>query len=111
VQNAELLQLLLPTLRADLAVCETYTYAPRAPLACPISVFGGLDDTQVRSDELAAWRDHTCGAFRQQMFPGDHFFLHSAQALLWQALHQELAAYAVSGRPESGGASGRQFPA
>jgi medium-chain acyl-[acyl-carrier-protein] hydrolase len=111
LQNAELLQLLLPTLRADLAVCETYTYSVREPLTCPVSVFGGVYDTQVHADELAAWRGHTYGAFRQQMFPGDHFFLHSAQTLLLQALRQDLATYLRCGRPGSGGASDRRFPA
>src|SRR5205814_4666171 len=35
LQNTELLQLLLPLLRADFAVCETYAYAPETPLLCP----------------------------------------------------------------------------
>jgi len=95
LQNAELLQMVLPAVRADLAIYETYTYAAREPLGCPISVFGGLDDSEVSADEPAAWRNQTCSAFRQRMFPGDHFFLHSAQALLLQALRQELAAYLV----------------
>ena len=37
--NAELMQFFLPVLRADFAVCETYTYTAKTPLTCPISVF------------------------------------------------------------------------
>ncbi len=93
LQNADLMRLLLPVLRADFAVCETYVYTAQGSLlACPISVFGGLQDPEVNDDELAAWRDQTAGTFRQRMLPGDHFFLHSAQARLLQALNQDLAA-------------------
>ena len=44
LQDAELMQFFLPVLRADFAVCETYTYTAKTPLTCPISVFGGLQD-------------------------------------------------------------------
>ena len=92
LHNEELMRLFLPILRADFAMFETYAYtAEYPPLACPISVFGGRQDPEVSYDELAAWRDHTCSAFIQRMLTGDHFFLHSAQALLLQALNQDLA--------------------
>src|SRR5215510_2889958 len=39
--HPELVSLLVPTLRADLAMCETYAYNDEPPLACPISVYGG----------------------------------------------------------------------
>src|SRR5207244_548641 len=32
LQDPELMQLVLPTLRADFALCETYVYTPEAPL-------------------------------------------------------------------------------
>ena len=91
LQDAELMQFFLPVLRADFAVCETYTYTAKTPLTCPISVFGGLQDPRVSYDELAAWREQTSGVFVHRMLPGDHFFLHSAQELLLRALAQDLA--------------------
>ena len=56
LENAELIALVLPALRADLALCETYTYGNSAPLGCPISAFGGLADSEVRYDDLRAWQ-------------------------------------------------------
>ena len=44
LQNAELMQLFLPLLRADLALHETYSYIADEPLDCPISAFGGVED-------------------------------------------------------------------
>ncbi len=90
LENAELMQLLIPILRADFAVLETYVYAPKPILDCPITAFGGLQDEEVSCDELQGWRNQTNAAFSEQMFPGDHFFLHSEQSLLLQSLSQEL---------------------
>jgi medium-chain acyl-[acyl-carrier-protein] hydrolase len=90
LKNAELMQMLLPTLRADFAVLETYIYTPEPPLDCPITAFGGLQDRDVSYEYLEAWQEQTNATFSVQMFPGDHFFLHSEQPLLLQSLFQEL---------------------
>lgn len=90
LENAELMQLLLPTLRADFAALETYVYSSEPPLDCPITAFGGLQDSEVSCDDLEAWREQTKAGFLLQMLPGDHFFLHSARSLLLQSLSGEL---------------------
>jgi len=47
LDHPELMALLQPLLRADFAVCDTYTYVPDDLLTCPISAFGGLQDPLV----------------------------------------------------------------
>ena len=89
--NRELMQLVLPALRADFAVLETYIYQPELPLNCPITVFGGLQDPEVDYEMLEAWQKQTTAAFSMQMFLGDHFFIHTAQSLLLQSLEQTLS--------------------
>jgi len=89
-EEADLMQIMLPVLRADFAVYETYVYSAEPPLSCPISIFGGLQDRRVSRGDLEAWRDQTSVSFSLRMFPGDHFFLNAAQSLLLQALSQEL---------------------
>ncbi|NJM23682.1 MAG: thioesterase [Richelia sp. SM1_7_0] len=84
LENAELMELLLPTLRADFAVLETYIYTTEPPLSCPITVFGGLEDEIVNQDELKAWKEHTNQTFCLQMLPGNHFFLQQERARLLQ---------------------------
>ena len=93
LENAELMELILPTLRADFAVIETYVYTPEPLLDCPITAFGGLEDGKVSYDDLEAWREQTNADFSLQMFPGDHFYIHSAQPLLLQALSRKLHQY------------------
>jgi medium-chain acyl-[acyl-carrier-protein] hydrolase len=93
LENAELMQIMLPILRADFAVYQTYVYSAESPLDCLISGFGGLQDHRVSQGDLEAWRDQTSVAFSLRMFPGDHFFLNTTQPLLLQVLSQELRGY------------------
>ncbi len=90
LQNEELMAALLPTLRADFELCDTYAYTPQAPLACRLSIFGGVDDVRVGADDLDGWRMHTTGPSSVSLFPGSHFFLHSAQDALLAAMAQDL---------------------
>lgn len=92
-QDAELMNVLRPMLRADIAIDETYVYADGEPLDSPMSAFGGLQDPKVSHDDLAAWCNQTRSTFTQRMFPGNHFFLQSAQALLLQAISQDLTQF------------------
>ena len=88
--HPELLTLLLPTLRSDFELCQTYSYTDEPPFTFPITAFGGLNDQFVPREEMDKWREQTTGPFQLRMFPGDHFFLHSSQALLLQMLSRDL---------------------
>jgi medium-chain acyl-[acyl-carrier-protein] hydrolase len=90
LENQELLCLLLPLLRADFALCETYCYLPTVPLYCPLTVFGGLSDKDVPRESLNAWREVVSGPFKLRLFPGDHFFLLKEQASLLHVLVLDL---------------------
>lgn len=89
-QNRELLSVVLPALRADLAVCETYPYLAEAPLDCPITAYGGLQDSQTTWTDLQAWAQQTTARFGLRMFPGGHFFMHTAEAMVLQAVSRDL---------------------
>jgi 4'-phosphopantetheinyl transferase len=91
LEHPELMRVLVPMLRADFAVCETYVHNPAEPLDCPITAYGGLEDDAVRPDQLEGWAAHTRAGFHLRMLPGNHFFLHSAEARLLQMLADELA--------------------
>jgi medium-chain acyl-[acyl-carrier-protein] hydrolase len=80
LENPELMEVFLPLLRSDIRLYETYVYDHEAPLDCPISAFGGLEDEEVSREELSAWCDQTRSRFRIQMFPGDHFFLNGKES-------------------------------
>ncbi len=87
--DPEWLELLLPLMRADFELLETY--CPQgARVRCPISAFGGLHDGRVRRDRLEAWQSLTHGAFTLRMVPGEHFYLGSAMDLLAEGMIQDL---------------------
>ena len=92
-ENPELLELMIPVLRADFAVCQTYDYAHEPPLDCPITAFGGLRDSEVTREQLEAWRRQTAASFSLRMLPGDHFFINSAQPLLLELMSRDLARF------------------
>jgi len=77
--HSELMELLLPMLRADFEAIESYQYTANEPLNCPIIAFGGDDDPRVSRESLDAWNSLTNANFRSQYFPGDHFFINTAR--------------------------------
>jgi len=90
LENPELMELIRPILRADFQLCQTYQYAEREPLSCPITVFGGLGDNDVSREQMDCWREHTTASFSLRMLPGDHFFLHTSESTLLQVISREL---------------------
>jgi len=87
LENTELIEFMLPILRADFQLLETYSYLPDYKLNCPLEAYGGLEDSETGYEQISAWRDHTTNSFAQRMFPGDHFFINTArQSLLHQVV-------------------------
>lgn len=90
LEDPELRALLIPTLRADVELLETYTYTPEAPLSCDITVFGGASDDTVDLLALQTWKHETSGEFRFQLVPGAHFFLRAERRTLLDAMESRL---------------------
>lgn len=74
MENPELMELLLPALRADLTVCQNYRYVEADRLACPIVAFAGQDDEEAPASLMQGWEQQAAGGFRLLVLPGDHFF-------------------------------------
>jgi medium-chain acyl-[acyl-carrier-protein] hydrolase len=91
LDHPELMQLMVPLLRADFSVCETYQYESQPPFDIPITAFGGLDDVEVSREKLEPWRSHTTASFSLHTFPGDHFFIHSSQNDIIRIVNKKLA--------------------
>jgi medium-chain acyl-[acyl-carrier-protein] hydrolase len=91
LEHSELMELMLPILRADFELVETYEYRDEAPLDCPITAFGGFEDTDVTRDLLKPWGDLTISRFELHMLPGDHFFVRYSNREMLNLMGQELA--------------------
>lgn len=90
LENVELMELMLPLLRADFKLIETHRPRPRPPLTVPVIAFGGTDDDEAGVDELQAWSSTTNGDFRLHLLPGDHFFINSERRSLVRLVTREL---------------------
>jgi len=104
LNSKELLEIMLPVVRSDFSLLETYNYESQPPLGCPITAFGGLQDPRTSKSGLESWRTQTVETFDLVMLPGDHFFLDTARPLLLQALTRRLFEK-NSGLARSGAAS------
>jgi len=92
LQHAEMMELIIPMLRADFSLGETYRYAPAPPLDVPLSAYAGARDAEVPVWQVEAWKEQTRAEFRFVEFSGGHFFLHEDQALVTRRLSDELLA-------------------
>lgn len=90
LRERELLQLILPVLRADFTALDTYAYIAGPPLDCSITALGGASDNLVSRVHLEAWRKHTTADFAIRIFPGGHFFIHSARSMVIAVLFPRL---------------------
>ncbi|QIE88180.1 thioesterase II family protein [Pseudomonas nitroreducens] len=95
--DAEMLALTLPVMRADFLLCGRYDYRRRAPLTCPIHVFGGKGD-RLSVESLSAWQDETCAGFSLEMLEGGHFFINTDEARLLELM---LGRLQQPGKPSS----------
>lgn len=106
LNNRDMMDLMLPALRADFAITETHQHATRAPLACPITAFCGLEDTIVSEEALRAWASYTRNTFTVHTLTGGHFFIHSERAEVIQKVEQTLLPHL----PQTASASGHNRP-
>jgi surfactin synthase thioesterase subunit len=89
LRNPELRELLLPVLRADMALLEGYRPAAAA-LPTPITALRGRDDALVSAADCAEWADHTTSAFQLVEVPGGHMYFTEAWPLLWKTIEAVL---------------------
>ncbi|HST60443.1 MAG TPA: thioesterase domain-containing protein [Longimicrobium sp.] len=90
LEHRELLELMVPLLRADVAIHETYQFTEQAPLDCPITGYGGLADPKVSREQLEGWGRHGAPPFTMRLFPGGHFYLQDDRAATLRTLSSDL---------------------
>jgi surfactin synthase thioesterase subunit len=99
LEHDDLIRLLLPTMRADFTVSETYREQPGTRLRCPVAALTGDADPQADLAEMAGWRVTTTGPFTLRVFRGDHFYLIPAMHDVVAAVRATLRRPATAARP------------
>jgi medium-chain acyl-[acyl-carrier-protein] hydrolase len=78
--DPDLVSLILPTLRADYRICDSFSYPADLLLDCPVSAFCGSQDT-VTAEQMRGWSatsrvsPRTGAEAEARVFPGSHFYL------------------------------------
>lgn len=93
-----LLRALLPTIRSDYRLIETYRPRPGRRLGAPVTVLYADDDPEVDAAEAAAWREVTDGPCAIGVFTGGHFYLEQQrEAVLARVVARVRAALPAAG--------------
>ncbi len=90
LNDPEMMELILPIVRADFKILETYQFRGEAPLDLPITVYAGHQDIRTNQAELRAWGKQTTGPFALRMFEGEHFFISTHRTTVLEALSADL---------------------
>jgi surfactin synthase thioesterase subunit len=96
--NRELLEILLPSLRADFRLVENHVHIPGCPLAVAATVLNGREDPGITAATATAWQTQFVDPIAVQWFDGGHFFLARAGHELRPLLAARLADAAPSER-------------
>jgi len=79
LDHRETMELLLPSIRADFKLHETYLHQQNAPLECPITSISGDSDHVVPPDYMVGWQKHTNQRHQHHNISGGHFFINENQ--------------------------------
>src|SRR5947209_367671 len=75
LNSPEILEYLMPIMRADFQLVDTYEYMAGDLLCCPVSAFAGQTDAEVHEEHLVEWKRYTTSPFRSERFAGNHFYI------------------------------------
>lgn len=95
----ELVAALLPTLRADLTLVDTFQFQPTTPLDVPIRAFAGAADVEGSPERMRGWARQTNGPFTLESLPGGHFFDAAEQRRVTRVIADDFAEDRVTSSP------------
>jgi len=102
LEDPEMRELILPTLRADVQMHETYRPDTLDPLAVPITSIRGRDDSLVAAAEADEWAAVTSGDFHRIEVDGGHMYLVTDAGAVVRAARTAAAAWSAGREPARG---------
>jgi surfactin synthase thioesterase subunit len=89
LDNPDMRGLVLPIVRSDFNVDDSYEYGPaERRLRCPVVAIGGTADPQVPVDVLDGWRELSQTETRVHTMNGGHFYFADQMPKLMGILHR-----------------------
>lgn len=90
LENQELLDLFLPTLRKDFTLTDTYTRENNVFLNSPITIMASREDREVDPDDVKEWSGYAKNEWDFHLFNGDHFFPIAHADLVTELINEKL---------------------
>ncbi|MEU2339961.1 alpha/beta fold hydrolase [Streptomyces sp. NPDC013172] len=92
MENPEVREMVLPTLRGDYTAVGRYRYVAGEPLRCPVTALVGDRDREASVEEVRDWEEQASeGDFDFRVFPGGHFYLVKEIAAVVSVVSDRLA--------------------
>jgi len=91
IENNEVFNEMLPSLRADILLGKRYKYLDAAPLDCPLTAIAGTEDVVFTEEQLRGWKQHTNSTFKFRTVNGGHLFCRDNKEELLEILTTELS--------------------
>jgi len=95
------MRLLLPAVRADFEISESYVPLHDAPLDRPLTVLAGVHDERDSDAAVEGWAQETRAGCDVHWFDGDHFFINPHREAVLDCLRRTLAPRAVRDVPNA----------
>lgn len=89
-QNYELMELLMPMLRADFKIAETYRINEPEHLSSNLSILVGADDKQLNKDLALEWQEFAGKKFEFRVYQGGHFFVQTHSEPVYKHVKEKL---------------------
>lgn len=91
LNDQEFMAAMLPTLRADIGLLDSYKRTEPRPLSCSITAFGGIRDRTLSMEHLMAWSEQTASAFNHVLLDQGHLYLDGARQVLTAHIQNALS--------------------
>jgi medium-chain acyl-[acyl-carrier-protein] hydrolase len=98
LDGSDLFELLLPGLRADFSLSESYQFGWQEKLTAETHIFYGEYD-EITEQQILSWQDQVSEPVTFQKIAGDHFFIHSHVEELTASISSRLTIGPRSSRP------------
>lgn len=101
MQMPELTELILPSLKSDYTLIETYGAAPpsRHTVRTSVTAMVGLQDEEITLADVKAWAQISDHGFRLCSYPGGHFYLNEHYPSMIKVLVEILAKHSEQAWP------------
>lgn len=88
LRDQELMSLLLPMLRADFSIFESYDYTDGRPFSFEMTTITGTEDATCEFEDVLKWDKHIEGTVRHVKVPGGHFFIKESPMQVLEIVNQ-----------------------